>query len=181
MMSEADIARGDIVIASAGMILYRYTKTGNIEVLVGKRSGEPWKGCYLCVFGGLVQPEDKNVFTAAIREAMEETGGKLCIKPQGIRIGTFGPKSFHHLLSLNKKNQVQAVKTNTLISIRHSFAMTVYAGLVVSGKPRDTREVKELCFECPHVLASKEAPFAFEQALILQKFCKRFVYNYQDA
>lgn len=195
-MSEKEIQRGDIVIASAGMLLYRDTPD-RAKVLAGKRRNEPWAGYNLLVFGGLVKASDENVLQAAHREAHEETGGMLKITPQDAShigtfeltnfkeqnvspIGVFGPKSWHHVLALDESaKEVRTIKTGEEISAKYKFLMTVFAGLVLQREmPPENDEVYDFRWVDPVEFARNKSPCAFDQALALEKFCWLYKRNY---
>lgn len=171
-MSEQEVARGKIVVAAAGMLLYRYPQTGGLEILVGRRKNKPWRNYNLVVLGGLIKENDESALHAALREAHEETGEGLTIKMQYLfPIGSFGPKSCHHDLTFDEKTQsIKAVKTSLPVSDKYLFSMVVYAGMVTGGEPRENKEVHDFRFVDPVELAKNGPRCAFEQALALQTF-----------
>jgi len=170
-MSEEQIQSGKIVIASAGMLLYGFSETGGMQILVGTRQNKPWKNCNMFVFGGLIESTDENALDAALRETRQETGGLLKIQPYPLPIGTYGPKSFHHSLTLDPQGNPKARRTEQPISDDFNFSMTVYMGCVMRGKARNTAEVSNFQFIDPIEFARNKKLCAFDQALILQHFC----------
>ena len=88
-MSEQDIEAGRRVIASVGTVIYRWNQQ-SLEVLVGERQNEPWKGYSMIAFGGLVDGTDRSIEHAARREAYEETGGRLRLIDYQL-LGHYGP------------------------------------------------------------------------------------------
>ncbi|MBI2640831.1 MAG: NUDIX domain-containing protein [Candidatus Sungbacteria bacterium] len=166
-MGEEEIARGEIVIASAGMLFYR-RRLGEIEVLTAIRQNEPWAGCTTVDFGGLVKPSDRNVAWAAIREGGEETGGKLQF--HGLRlVGDYGPQNFWHKLKRQGQDLI-AIPTETPISGKYHFVHLIYAAEVFAGEPAENPEMLYFRWAKPLDLADEGCMFAFEGALVLAEF-----------
>lgn len=165
-MSEQDMKEGKIVIASAGVLLYRRCR-GEIEVLAATRQGEPWSGHVAVVFGGLVDKDDESPKAAAFREGREETGGTLKFKIRRL-VGIYGPKNYFHTLSRENENLI-ATKTEIPISNKY-FVVFIYAGEVLEGEPTENREMLNFRFISPLELADEGNPFAFEEALVLADF-----------
>lgn len=177
-MSEKEVARGKIVVAAAGMLLYRYPQTGGLEILVGRRKNEPWRNYNSVVSGGLIKKNDESTLYAALRETHEETGGGLAIKMQyQFPIGSFGPKSYHLYLTFDEETRsIKAVKTSLLISDKYLFSMVVYAGMITGGEPRENEEVHDFRFVDPVEFAKSGSRCAFDQALALQIFYELYTH-----
>lgn len=178
-MSEEEVTQGKVVVASAGMILYRWPPGGGIEILVGRRGNEPWRGSYSVVFGGLMKGTDESALQTAMREAMEETSHGLKILPKyPYPIGIFGPKNFHHLLAIDEKTgDPKAIKTENAISKKYKFLLVVFAGLVTGGAPIGNDEAYNFRWVEPVEFAKEEPPCAFQQALALEMFYKMYKYS----
>lgn len=119
---------------------------------------------------------DEDTFQAALREAREETGKGLTIKvPYNFPIGTFGPRSFHHILRPGPDGIPEAVKTShEIIWDGKRFCTTFYAGEIIRGSPVENEEVVDFDFVNPEVLAQSCTPCAFDQALILVEFLRLY-------
>lgn len=178
-MSENDIKKGRVPTASAGMILYKRAPDG-LKIVVGERRNDPWKEYAICVFGGSVDGNDENVEQAALREAMEETGGTLRIGKKHL-VGCYGPKSIHHKLVIEKGVglvHLRAEPTTIEVHSHYKFVYVVYAGCVINdAAPRENDEVIKLRFVDPLELTESEKGLAFDQALILADFYYQFLYD----
>ncbi len=158
-------------ILAAGMLLYRFPSEGGIEILVGERSKKPWLGYDQVVFGGLCELTDQTPLGTAQREAREETGGDLVVRMQHIfPIGAFGPESHHYRLWIDRGEHLTLVKTNQSVSRDDKFLWVVFAGMVVEGEARDTREVVNFRWVEPLEYIAQGANLAFDQALALKAF-----------
>ncbi len=166
IVSEQDVEAGRRVIASVGTIIYRWDRK-HLEVLVGERQNEPWKGYSMIAFGGLIDGTDHSIGQAAMREAREETGGKLGLANFKF-LDHYGPLSFHHHLYLSEPNTIIATRTEEEISKKYKFVVAMFCAECVSGEARDNDEVKYIRFENALDLARRETKLAFEQALILR-------------
>lgn len=166
-MSQDEVDRGEVVIASAGMLFYRRNR-GEIEVLTAERQNVPWKGHNAIVFGGLVQNGDKNVAWAALREGHQETGETMRCSGALRLVGIYGPQNYFHELRRDGSELI-AVPTSTPISDKH-FVMIVYAVEVLAGEPTENPEMHNLRFINPIALADEGLRLAFEDALILADF-----------
>ncbi len=171
-MSEEEIARGETVIASVGVVLYRNRRhEGQIEVLVAERQKEPWKGYTALVFGGLVKETDENVPAAAKREGREEAGETLSFAIKR-PVGIYGPQIYFHELALSGDSELTAMPTAIPISDKH-FVIIVYAAEVLSGTPTENEEMRKFRFVSPLVLAEERRELAFGDALVLANFWYR--------
>ncbi|OGZ00435.1 MAG: hypothetical protein A2945_03785 [Candidatus Liptonbacteria bacterium RIFCSPLOWO2_01_FULL_52_25] len=172
-MSEQDIEAGRRVIASVGTVIYRWDRR-HLEVLVGERQNEPWKGYSMIAFGGGIDPDDFSVESAARREALEETGRGLEFL-DGEFLHHYGPRSFHHRIYLDAQNAIQVVRTEKEISEKYKFVAAMFCAECIGGEPRDNDEVKHVRFEDVLELARMETKLAFEQALVLRDAYLRLV------
>ena len=170
-MSEKNISDGRIVIASVGTIIWR-ERNGEIEILTGIRQNEPWAGCSMAVFGGLVDANDFDIKAAAIREAKEETG-IIVRRRELIDVGIYGPKALHHAIKLiGYGRKFKATPTREEISEKYKFVMVVFAAKYKSGRTKNNKEVKSLKFDGLIKLAEKKTELAFDQGKILEDFYK---------
>ena len=161
--------------SAAGAILYRWPSEGGIEILAGERRRDPERNKTIVAFSGLIKPADKTVGHAALREANEETGDILFVKITH-HVGTYGPHIFPHILSY-KDGVLVADISGTELDLPDLFVLSVYAGLVVARSPRDNLEIRNLRWVRPENLADGKTQFAFEQALILVDFWKKYLYD----
>lgn len=173
-MSREEIERGETVIASAGMLFYRKNR-GEVEILTAERQNESWKKCNVIVFGGLVQPGDRNAGLAALREGHEETGRTLRCSGALRQVGIYGPQNYFHELKRDGSELI-AIPTAIPISDKY-FIMIVYASEVLSGVPTENPEMLNLRFVNPLAMADESRRLAFEDALVLADFWHRIRYH----
>lgn len=173
-MSQEEVDRGEVVVASAGMLFYR-RNSGEIEVLTAIRQNEPWKGYTTIDFGGLVKPLDGSghpanmgAAHAALREGKEEGGKKFQLGAVRF-LGHYGPQNFWHELE-RRSQEIVAIPTQIPTSNKDHFVHIIYAAAVLSGEPVETAEMKKPRWENPLDLADEGRPLAFEGALVLTDF-----------
>ena len=172
-MSEQEIEEGKIVIASAGLLIYRKVD-GAVEVLTAQRQNKPWEGYTTVDFSGLVKKSDRTVKDAAIREGGEETGGTLNFIIKHL-IGIYGPQRFWHELK-RRGSDLAAVATAAPISNKY-FVATFFAAEVISGEPTANREMQDFRFVSPLALADEGAKLNFDGALVLADFWWKIRYD----
>lgn len=173
-MSQDEVDRGEVVVASAGMLFYRRTR-GEIEVLTATRQNEPWKGYTTIDFGGLVKPIDGSghpanmgAAHAALREGREEVGEKFQLGAVRL-VELYGPQNFWHTLE-RRGQEIVAIPTQIPISNKNYFVHVIYAAGVLSGEPMETAEMKNPRWGKPLDLSAEGRKITFVGALILSDF-----------
>ncbi|HBF67062.1 MAG TPA: hypothetical protein DDW36_01395 [Candidatus Magasanikbacteria bacterium] len=131
-----------LVCASGDCIVVRWVGQ-ELQVLVGERPNEPWKGYLSVAPGGWTERwDDRTVADTAAREYQEETG--LVIKPV-ILLDVCGPEHWHSIAKpisrLDPQDGFEVIQTDKpaqpdgFPSVAH-----VHAGIIVGGALKNTAE-----------------------------------------